>query len=177
MDILCDAGAEVIDNLCLPPLDDDTLFLLYEKMYDALLADMLSNIPEKYMLHLGHNPNNIISVADMRYFTQNHLLEDYPKRETGLWDRAIENGFNNTSPMFQDIRNEHLSIAGKLGLMGAFVKHSLDAIIVPSKFAIPSASAFGIPAITVPWTKYPDNTRYMRVKNRDISLTRFPYTK
>jgi amidase len=92
----------------------------------------------------------------VRNFTQSFPLEDYPDRNTGVWDEALDvQGYNNTDPRFWAAYQQNLLFGGEGGLLGALERHDLDAVILPSTFAFRFAAIVGAPVVTVPLGVYP----------------------
>jgi amidase len=118
-----------------------------------LNADFVVNI-QNYLGSLLYNPRNISSLADLRQFTQSFPLEDYPTRDTGLWDQALQN-WNNTDPQFWPAYEQNLYYGGNGGLLGAIERNDLDAVLLPADFAPDWAAAVGSPIVTVPLGSYP----------------------
>ncbi|WEW56772.1 amidase [Emydomyces testavorans] len=122
----------------------------------VLLADFLGDIA-KYFSQLKLNPQNLHTLEDARKFTQSFRLEEYPSRNTELWDQAIEQGFNNTSPNFWPLYQKNLYFGGEGGVLGAIARHRLDAVVLPSDPAYPIPAVVGSPVVTVPLGAYPQN--------------------
>ncbi|GJC87110.1 putative amidase ARB_02965 [Colletotrichum liriopes] len=134
----------------------------------VLNADFISNLAS-YLAKLSFNPNNLSSLADVRKFTQSFELEDYPDRNTGVWDEALdEQGFNNTDPRFWTAWQESEYLGGEGGLFGTLERHDLDAVILPTSFSSTWAAIVGAPVVTVPLGFYPANATV--VKNRRGNL-------
>jgi amidase len=95
LDELHAAGATVVDN---------TNFTAAVEFWNSNLpgiilnADFVVNL-QTYLASLTYNPKNITTLAELREFTHSYPLEDYPVRDTGLWDQALDN-WNNTDPRF-----------------------------------------------------------------------------
>lgn len=156
LDVLRSAGAIVVDNIKMPGLDH-----IFEKPYgDVVLgADYIADLPKEYLSKLKTNPNNITSVSDLQDFTRNLPSEDYPERDTGVWQEALDLGFDNTSPQFWGNYTEQIYYAGPQGLTGALKNHSLDAIVVPTPYSYFLSAVLGTPAISVPFGKAPADTK------------------
>lgn len=123
-------------------------------------ADFLVNL-RSYIESLTYNPTNISSLADLRKFTQTYPLEDYPTRDTGVWDAALQS-WNNTDPRFWPAYQQTLYYGGDGGLLGAIERNNLDAVILPANFASSWAAVVGAPIVTVPLGFYPANTPVVR---------------
>ncbi len=123
-----------------------------------LPADFISNLAS-YLSELTYNPNNIASVADLRAFTQSFPLEDFPDRNTATWDTALALGYNNSDGRFWAGYQQNLLAGGDLGLLGAYVRNEVDAIIMPSSNSPGRAAIVGAPIVTVPMGFYPSDTR------------------
>ena len=158
------AGATIVDN---------TNFTAYSSFYDSLnpaiveAADFTTNIAT-YLSKLKRNPNNIHSVDDIRNFTQHAPLEDYPSRDTGIWDQVIALGLNNTSPAFWPLYQNNLYFGAEGGLLGALSRNKLDAVILPTLVASGIPAIVGTPVITVPLGAYPDGIPVERNSRGDL---------
>ncbi|KAH8592551.1 amidase [Bisporella sp. PMI_857] len=150
--ILKAAGATIVE---------DTNFTASTEYFNSQLssvlrnADIVVNLPG-YLELLTYNPKNITSLADLRNFTQTYPLEDYPNRDTGLWDAALQpDAYNNTDPRFWPAYQQNMYYNGDGGLIGAIERNNLDAVILPTKFAYDQATTIGAPIVTVPLGFYP----------------------
>ena len=159
------AGATIIDNTNI------TAYALNQYLNGnassiVLDADFISDLPGEYLSKLTSNPENVHSVADVRNFTQHFQQEDYPDRDTAVWDQSIALGFNNTSPQFWAAYQINLVTAGQQGILGVLANNSLDALIIPTDFS-PGLPAFvGTPVVTVPLGFYPSNTTIIKSQPR-----------
>ncbi|KAK7739852.1 hypothetical protein SLS53_005444 [Cytospora paraplurivora] len=154
LDILRDAGATVIDNITLPGYH-----IQKQTNHTRIVwhADFNTNLAE-YLSKLTVNPHNITSVSDLQVFTRVHPLEEYPERDTDVWQASIDLGFGNDAPEFWPNYLANLYNAGLLGITGALRNSSLDALVVPTDFAPVMPAVIGSPVITVPLGRFPDNT-------------------
>ena len=155
------AGATIVDNTNI------TAFALdqYNNGNSSIIvleADFVSDLPQSYLSKLATNPQNVNDLADVREFTQTFPIEDYPDRDTAVWDDALDLGFNNSAPEFWAAYQNNLEVAGPEGILGALANYSLDALILPTDFS-PGLPAFvGTPVVTVPLGFYPANTTIQR---------------
>ncbi|KAH8662187.1 amidase [Xylariales sp. PMI_506] len=153
LDVFRAAGAEVVDDLHLPGWD--TLATSnFENV--VLMADFLTNVAT-YFAELTFNPNNITSLAELQQFTHNFPLEDWPERDTLIWQGALDLGFDNTSPEFWSNYTADLYYGGPLGITGALANYSLDALVMPTTFSTTMPAIIGAPIVTVPLGRYPDD--------------------
>ena len=153
LDIIRSAGATIVDDIFLPGWKP---FVEGKYMASALHADLLTDIP-RYLSQLDNNPNNLTSLRDISDFTHNCPHEDYPTRNTYLFDVALEDGRNNTHPDVWLNRTLALRLIGNMGILGAMKNHSLDAIVLPTYFAQYPPAMLGTPAVSVPMGRYPDD--------------------
>lgn len=167
--VLKDAGAIIVDNLTWPGYDMEPV----NRTSVVLEGDFISDLPNEYLSQLTFNPNNIKSVSDVRNFTQNFPLEDYPNRNTAVWDQALDyfGGENNTSPAFWGNYTLGLELAGPLGLLGSLSNYSLDAMIIPTYFASHFPAILGTPVISVPMGSYPNGTKVTQNRRGDLNET------
>ncbi|CZR62750.1 related to amidase [Phialocephala subalpina] len=153
LDVLEAAGAIIVE---------DTNFTAAAEYRNSSLplavagADFVVNL-QTYLKSLTYNPKNITSLAVLRDFTQSFPLEDYPARDTGLWDQSLQS-WNNTDPRFWAAYQQVLYYGGEGGLLGALDRNNLDAVILPARWAPDWASPVGTPIITVPLGSYPSDT-------------------
>ena len=152
--VLSAAGATIVDN---------TNFTASTEFFNSQLspvlrnADFVVNLPS-YLDQLTYNPRNITSLSDLRNFTQTYPPEDYPTRDTGIWDAALQaDAYNNTEPRFWPAYQQNWYYNGDGGLLGAIKRHNLDAVLLPTHFASGQATTVGAPIVTVPLGYYPAN--------------------
>ncbi|KAL3476066.1 amidase signature domain-containing protein [Aspergillus californicus] len=148
------AGAIIIEDTNFTAYDT---FLRSQTPQLVVAADMLSGFAD-YFSQLSSNPNNLRGLQDMRDFTQQSPLEDYPARDTELWDMALFAGMDNTSPNFWSTYQQALYFGEEGGLLGALSRDNLDAVILPSSVAPIIPGIIGSPVITVPFDAFPPGT-------------------
>jgi amidase len=174
VNVLSKAGSTVIDGNFTAAAD----FLNSTTEGEVLNADFIVNLAS-YLAGLTSNPNNVTSLAEVRNFTQNYALEEYPDRDTGVWDEALDTqGWNNTDPLFWDAYQQNLlNFGGEGGLLGALERDNLDAVVLPTDFASSWAAIVGAPVITVPLGFYSWNTTvaYNRRGNLVTEGPNIPY--
>lgn len=153
--VLENAGAIIVDNLTWPGWDDEP----QNRSSIVLDADFISDLAN-YLAELTFNPNNVTSLSQVRSFTQNFTLEEYPSRDTAIWDEALGyyGGQDNTSPNFWGNYTLGLELAGPQGLLGSLSNYSLDAVVMPTFAASHFPAILGTPVITVPLGSYPNGT-------------------
>lgn len=93
----------------------------------------------------------------LRNFTQNFPLEEYPDRDTGVWDGALELGYNNTDIRAWEAVQTDLYLGGEGGILGALERDNLDAVILPTSFSSSFPAIARSPIVTVPLGFYPRN--------------------
>jgi amidase len=155
--VITGAGATVLDNTNITA-DAANEYLNGNVSGIILDADFASDLPNLYLSQLSSNPHNITNVQQLRAFTQSFPAEDYPDRDTGVWDETLKLGFNNTSPKFWPYYQRNLQVAGPEGILGVLANHSLDALILPTDFSPDFPARLGTPVVTVPMGFYPENT-------------------
>ncbi|KAL4778596.1 amidase signature domain-containing protein [Aspergillus varians] len=158
------AGATIVE---------DANFTAYEKFLHSqipqrvIAADMLSGFAT-YLSGLTSNVNNIHGLGDIRFFTQHSAEEDYPSRDTQIWDMALFAGLNNSSPEFWPLYQQSLSFGDEGGLLGALSRNKLDAVILPSCLATDIPGIIGTPIITVPFDAFPVDTSIRHNSRGDL---------
>ncbi|KAI1769724.1 glutamyl-tRNA amidotransferase subunit A [Hypoxylon cercidicola] len=158
------AGATIIDNIDFPSaaeyLDSGVKDLIIQADFPVNLASYLSQLTE--------NPNNVTTLAEVREFTRSSNDEEFPGRDTALWDRILfEQAWDNTDPRFWDAYQRTLYYNGEGGLLGAIDRLNLDAVISPSDGTHTFAAGVGAPVITVPLGFSAPDTAVVR-NSRDL---------
>ncbi|KIW72248.1 hypothetical protein PV04_00456 [Phialophora macrospora] len=158
LDVLRSAGAIIVDNTNFTGYD-----ALNEGNYSNIVleADFVSDLP-KYLSQLAYNPNLVYDLEDVRNFTHSFALEDWPERDTLIWDSALELGYNNSSPEFWSNYTMNTYLAGPLGVTGALANYSLDALVLPTVFSPNFPALIGSPVITVPLGAFPADAETTR---------------
>ncbi|KEF63097.1 uncharacterized protein A1O9_01073 [Exophiala aquamarina CBS 119918] len=157
LDILRSAGATIVESTNFTGFQ-----AALENPYGSVVleADFVSDLPKEYLSQLSTNPNKVYSVADLRNFTQSDPREDFPERDTMIWDEAVEQqGLGNTSPEFWSNYTLNRYLAGPLGVTGALKNYSLDAVVLPTGFASHFPALIGSPVVSVPLGAYPADTK------------------
>ena len=162
------AGAIIVENTTWPGYTIEPV----NRTSVVLEGDFISDLP-MYLSQLTYNPNNIKSVADVRNFTQHFALEDYPDRDTGVWDQGLDyfGGQGNTSPNFWSNYTLGLELAGPQGLTGSLTNYSLDALVMPTYFASHFPAILGTPVVTVPLGAYNGSANVTQNRRKDLNET------
>ncbi|KAL7895173.1 amidase signature domain-containing protein [Trichoderma sp. SZMC 28014] len=163
LDVMRSAGAQVVDNI------DMKCSTVYQSLtkpnassapqkppFVTVGVDFLSDLPQKYLSLLTHNPYNITSLEDLRDFTRRDPREGYPNISTSAWDDFLYYGINNTDPTYWPNVTQEKSLFGDDCVAGAIQQHSLDAMVLPTFYAILPASTVGLPVVSVPLGRIPD---------------------
>lgn len=117
-------------------------------------ADFISGLAA-YLQELTTNPNSIHNLADVRNFTQTFPAEDFPERDTAVWDEALSQGWNNTDPRFWPAYQQNLFYGGEGGVLGALERTNTTAILLPTQLSPGIPALVGSPVISVPLGFYP----------------------
>ncbi len=165
--LMREAGATIVDDANITPaaLEEYTKGKAYNIVF---LADFVADLPNRYLSKLTSNPQRIFSVADLNSFTKSHPLEEYPDRDTAIFDQALALGFNNTDPRFWPAYQTILQTGGVAGILGVLANNSLDALITPSDFSNGLPAFVGTPVITVPLGFYPADTKVVKNGRGDL---------
>ncbi|OTA03369.1 Amidase [Trichoderma parareesei] len=179
LDVLRAAGAEIIDNVDLPcalavpddPQSSEPSFSLVAAIFSIVGADFLSDLPTKYLNLLKENPNNISSVQELRDFTRDNPREGFPRIDTGSWDNFLSFGINNTAPSYWSNVTAITEFLGPLCFTGALEKHRLDAMVLPTPHSVMMASGLGLPVVSVPLGRSPDDTPVIKSDQGNLILS------
>ncbi|TKA66220.1 hypothetical protein B0A55_10230 [Friedmanniomyces simplex] len=146
------AGAEIVDA-------NFTAFAAWQNDKNETLvlnADFISDLAN-YLSELTYNPYGIENLAEERNFTQTFPLEQYPQRDTKIWDGALKQGWNNTDPRFWAAYQANLYYGGEGGILGALERTNTSAVILPTQLSPSIPALVGSPVVTVPMGFYPAN--------------------
>ncbi|KAF9876904.1 amidase [Colletotrichum karsti] len=173
VEILRSAGAEIVDDIFLPGFSWSEIANLTSQV---LGADFLVNL-ETYFSKLVPDSHNLSTVYELRRWTQADPREEYPTHNTETWDKILARGLRNTDPEFWDIYSRNRYLAGPLGYSGAIHNYSLDAIVLPTRFALTPAAILGTPVVTVPFGSYPNDTPVIKdsLGNLDVLAPNLPF--
>lgn len=120
----------------------------------VLNADFLVDLAN-YFKELTYNPYNIQNLAEEQNFTHHFKAEDWPQRDTLIWEGALKQGWNNTSPKFWPAYQANLFFGGEGGVLGALERTNTSAVLLPTQLSPSIPALVGSPVITVPMGFYP----------------------
>ncbi|KAL8969581.1 MAG: hypothetical protein Q9183_001939 [Haloplaca sp. 2 TL-2023] len=149
-----EAGARVIEEANFSSFDPPSFARNSSIVLDT---DFVSGLAD-YLSSLSSNPNKIHSLHDIAHFTKAHSGEEFPDRDTYVWDRQLGRNLTSSSAESWAAYQANLLMGGENGVVGALDRHKLDALIMPtfSSFHLPAIA--GLPVITVPLGFYPAQT-------------------
>lgn len=141
----------------------------------VLNADFLANL-KSYFSELTYNPHNITDLAQLTGFTHAFSAEDYPDRDTAVWDGpdgALTQGWDNTDPRFWQAYQANLYYGAEGGILGALRRTNTSAVLLPTQVSPGIPAIVGSPVITVPMGFYPATWNVTR-NRRDTLVTSGP---
>ncbi|ELR06854.1 hypothetical protein VC83_04912 [Pseudogymnoascus destructans] len=158
------AGATIIDNANFSQWEEyyNSSVTSYGAVKTVVAVDFITNLPQ-YFTQLTTNPNNITSLRALRDFTQHDPRENFPTRNTDIFDAALTITGDNTAPGFQALANQTHAWGTSGGVTGALDTYRLDALVMPSMYAPWVPALAGLPIVTVPMGKYPAGTQVQRL--------------
>lgn len=165
--ILEEAGAIIVDN---------TNYTAYAQYLNSTAEDIVLGADfgpnlAAYLAQLTYNPNDATDLKEVRNFTQTFPAEEYPSRDTAVFDSALALNFTNTSPEFWAAYQEDLYLGGPGGLLGALATYNLDAVVLPTRTASSVSAIIGAPIVTVPLGAYPANTTVIPNARGNLNAT------
>ncbi|KAJ9644015.1 hypothetical protein H2201_006654 [Coniosporium apollinis] len=166
VEVLRNAGATIIEDA------NYTAFAEYQNSttgIEVLNADFLVNLAQ-YFASLTYNPYNITNLAELNNWTKAFPLEEWPDRNTEIFDDALAQGWDNTTPEFWAAYQQNLYFGGEGGVLGALERDDLDAVVLPTSFSAGIPALVGSPVITVPMGFYPANTTVRRTARNLVSI-------
>ncbi|KAF2849514.1 amidase signature enzyme [Plenodomus tracheiphilus IPT5] len=152
--VLKNAGAIIVENT------NYTAYASYlnSTAEDTVLSGDFDPNLAAYLAQLTHNPNDVNDLSDISNFTKTFPLEEYPSRDTAIFDASLALNFTNTDAEFYKAYQYDLYLGGPGGLLGALSTYNLDAVVVPSQSASGISAIIGAPVVTVPLGALPANT-------------------
>jgi amidase len=165
--VITAAGATIVDN---------TNYTAYAEYLNSTAEDTVLSGDFKpnlaaYLAQLTYNPNNVHTLADVTNFTKTFPAEDYPDRDTAIFDASLALNFSNTDAQFWAAYQEDLYFGGEGGILGALSTYNLDAVVVPTRVASSISAIIGAPIVTVPLGAYPANTTVVTNRRGDLNAT------
>ncbi|KAK8252946.1 amidase [Phyllosticta capitalensis] len=153
--VLTAAGATIVPDTNYTALSE---YAVSQNETLVLNADFVANLPT-YLATVTANPAKVSSLADVRTFTQTDPREDYPDRDTAIWDMALNTTDTppNTSPEVWAAYTANQFLGGAGGLVGALDTYNLDAVVLPTSLSPGISAIIGAPVVTVPLGFYPAN--------------------
>ncbi|KAL8837505.1 MAG: hypothetical protein Q9170_002498 [Blastenia crenularia] len=162
-----DAGARVIEEANFSSYDAPAFARNSSIVLDTDFVAGLSD----YLSQLAVNPNGVYSLSDLARFTRSHPQEQYPDRDTYVWDRQLSRNISNSSPESWAAYQANLFMGGEQGVVGALDRHKLDALIMPTFASFHLPAIAGLPIISVPLGFYPPQTPLrMNAKKTMVSV-------
>lgn len=153
--VLHEAGATIVDHANFPAFD----FSAFSRSSSIVLdTDFVAGLSDYFSL-LEYNPQDIHSLQDVADFSKAEPREEFPSRDTYVWDRQLTRNITNTSPEAWSAYQANLLMGGEEGVLGALDAHNLDALIMPTLASFHLPAIAGLPVITVPLGSYPENTQ------------------
>lgn len=167
LQIISGAGAFVVDktNFAVfdPPAFDRNSSIVLDTDFVEGLAD--------YLAQLTKNPNNVRNLDDITRFTKNDPREEYPHRDTYVWDRELTRNITNESPESWAAYQANLLMAEEQGVLGVLDRYELDALVMPTFASFHLPAIAGLPIVTVPLGFFPAETRStMNLKGTLVSV-------
>ncbi|KAL8968447.1 MAG: hypothetical protein Q9197_004878 [Variospora fuerteventurae] len=161
------AGARVIEEANFSSYDAPSFARNSSIVLDTDFVAGLSN----YLSQLATNPNDIHALSDIARFTRFHGQENYPDRDTYVWDRQLGRNITHESSESWTAYQANLFMGGEQGVVGALDRHKLDALIMPTFAAFHLPAIAGLPIVSVPLGFYPAQTALrMNLKKTLVSV-------
>ena len=164
--IMNDAGATIINEANFSQFD----FHAFSQNASIVLdTDFVAGLAD-YLALLDSNPHQVYNLRDLAAFTKTNPLEEYPDRDTYVWDRELARNITNESSDSWLAYQANLYMGGPQGVTGALEKHRLDALVMPTWTSFHLPAIAGLPIITVPLGFFPTDTALvMNLKGTMVS--------
>lgn len=162
-----EAGARVIEEANFSSYDAPAFARNSSIVLDTDFVAGLSGC----LSQLATNPNEVRSLSDLSRFTRSHPQEQYPDRDTYVWDRQLGRNISSSSPESWAAFQANLFMGGEQGVVGALDRHKLDALIMPTFASFHLPAIAGLPIVSVPLGFYPAQTPLrMNLKKTTVAV-------
>ena len=142
------AGAIVYDNLKVTA--DAAQASLNGTISGYVVGPDIEAGVREYLALLAKNPKRVRSIRDVRAYTKQTPVEEYPERDVALFDAMLSLDYDNQSPEYRKYLARNQQIGGQEGVLGLLKNRSLDALILPTDFSPDLPARVGTPIVTVP---------------------------
>ena len=160
-------GATITDPADFPSFD----FPAFSRNASIVLGtDFVAGIAD-YLSSLASNPNDVYSLNDIARYTEKDPREEFPDRDTYVWDRELARHSTCNSPESLQAYKANLRMAEEEGVIGVLDKYNLDALVMPTFTSFHLPAIAGLPVITVPLGFFPADTPIvMNLKETMVSV-------
>lgn len=165
--LILKAGASVIDHTNFAVFDPPAFARNSSIVLDT---DFVSGLAD-YFSHLLKNPNGIHNLHDVLRYTMSDPREEYPSRDTYVWDRELTRNITSESAESYDAYQANLLMAEEQGIAGVMDSYNLDALVMPTFASFHLPAIAGLPIVTVPMGFTPARTpTVMNLKRTMVSM-------
>ncbi|MCJ1479410.1 hypothetical protein MMC13_008095 [Lambiella insularis] len=151
---MSEAGATIVDGANFPAFDFPAFSGNASIVLDTDFVAGLAN----YFSFLDRNPNSIHSLEDLASYTKSDPREQYPDRDTYVWDRELSRNITNEDSESHQAYQANLRMGLDEGVVGALERYSCDVLAMPTFASFHLPAIAGLPVVTVPLGYYPANT-------------------
>lgn len=167
LQLIGNAGASVVDKADFAAFDPPAFARNSSIVLDTDFISGLAN----YLSQLSRNPNDIHSLSDVARYTKAHPSEEYPDRDTYVWDRQLTRNISSESAQSWQAYQANLLMAEEQGVIGTLDRYNLDALVMPTFASFHLPAIAGLPVITVPLGFTPPGTvATMNLKRTMVSM-------
>lgn len=154
LDLIRGSGARIFDNA------DFALFDVpaFSHNSNIVMATDFTAGLSAYLEMLKRNPNAVKNLADITMFTKGDPREEYPDRDTYVWDSGFDGNITHDSKESYDAYEANLHMAEVHGIIGTLDRYGLDALVMPTFTSFHLPAIAGLPIVTVPLGFYPPDT-------------------
>jgi amidase len=162
VEIMRSAGAEIVENANFPAFNssvEDSMGFIRDKYNHKVIGtDFIAGLSSYLAKVSSSDGRRYHSVEEVLNCTQSDPREEYPDRDTAIWEEALSYNCTNDSQEVWDAYQEDLYYGREGGVLGALDIYDLDALILPTTSSAYLPSLGGLPIITVPLGRHADST-------------------
>lgn len=167
LQLMSESGATIVDKANFPAFD---LPAFARNASIVLDTDFVAGLAD-YFSFLDRNPNGIHSLQDLASYTKSDPREEYPDRDTYVWDRELSRNISNEALESYQAYQANLRMGLDDGVVGALDRYGCDVLAMPTFASFHLPAIAGLPIVTVPLGYYPLDTRLvMNLKGTMVSV-------
>lgn len=162
IEIMKSAGADMIDNANFSAFNttvQDSIISIREKYnFKVVGTDFIAGLTNYLAQVSTSDGSQYHTVEELLNCTRTNPREEYPDRDTAVWEQALSYNCTSDSQEVWEAYQADLYYGNEGGVLGVLDKYNLDALILPSTSSAYLPALAGLPIISVPLGRHPDDS-------------------